>query len=280
MPAGTLPCSRATEAGPDGGEVDVAGVLGDFGGGLVDDHHQVHALEIGGLAREVGVALEHPALAQPVLDHPVGAAETAGGMACGDAPAGGLDRVLGDDRAGNVGQRDGPDRREGRSRWMMPLCVPVTSTWVKVPRSGLMRELFSSTMWRSSEYFTSSAVISPKPSDHIWPSFRRNSMVVGLVCSIALGQVELPVPFIAGHVLDQLAIDAAVEEFFQKARGVERIVIVGLQIGADVEPRSVRPGDDRGAAWPRRARWPRPEAGGGWRWGKGAWGSVGSSEAP
>ena len=35
---------------------------------------------------------------------------------------------------------------------------------------------------RSNENFTSSAVISPKPSVNIWPGFRRNSMTVGDTC--------------------------------------------------------------------------------------------------
>jgi hypothetical protein len=96
----------------DRGEIDIAGFLGDLGRGLVDDDDQVDALEIGGLAREVGVALQHPALAQAVLDHAVGARD-GGRNGGGDLAARGLDRFLAEDRAGQIGQRDRPDRREG-----------------------------------------------------------------------------------------------------------------------------------------------------------------------
>ncbi len=84
---------------------------------------------------------------------------------------------------------------------------------------------------RSNEYFTSSAVNSPKPSENIWPGFSRNSMTVGETCfdfgrgiELELGgirfllhqplknhahDVAIPGPGAVGRVEDgEIAVDA------------------------------------------------------------------------
>ena len=72
---------------------------------------------------------------------------------------------------------------------MRPSYLLFTSTPVRCSQSALYAASLAPSLggrpMRSNENLTSSAVISPKPSENIWPGFNLNSMTVGEICLIS-----------------------------------------------------------------------------------------------